>query len=297
MTAIVTLGSDDTLVTVRNGWLYPLSRLLKCAYTAFLVGDFQKVGALIDAAVKTQCELEDACVIAVAARDAADAGLDPLIWQIINALLILTKNNREDPQFISYVGSRTPTQIVKPLLGAELVTAAEWVTQLEQETDPVLLAFVKPLAELVAMGQAAEKDVKSSSKAVSDFRLLGGRRKVVDAVNAARGSLLGALVKFQHDNAALRLPSDWAESFFQRSTRASKYGDTVEEAEASLLRLTEETKAAQENLAALKAKAAEREAAKAKRAQARVDLAASRKESREMRRQEKALEALAKKKL
>jgi hypothetical protein len=297
MSRIATFGTDDTLATVRSGWLYTLSLLLKNPYTAAFVPAFQAPGPAIDAAVKTQSGLDDASVIASAARVAADDALDPLLGQIINALLIVTKNNREDPLFVSYVGTQTPAEILRPVLGAELVTAAEWIEPLQQETDPVLQAFAAPLAEAVATGQAAEKEIKASDKALSDFRLFGERKKVVDAVNAARGALFGALVKFQHDNAHLRLPSDWAESFFQRSVKGAKYGATVAQAETILAKLAEETAAAQENLKELQQKAADRETARAKRAQARVDLAAARKAGREKRLQEKALEAEANKKL
>src|SRR5512132_804855 len=141
MAKIATFGTDDTLSTVRSGWLYPLSRLLKNPLTAPLVPEFQALGPTIDAAVKTQNDLDDASVIATAARDGADDALDPLLLQIINALLIVTRNNREDPLYPSYVGTQTPAQIVRPLLGAELVTAAEWIEPLQQESDPILQAF------------------------------------------------------------------------------------------------------------------------------------------------------------
>jgi len=297
MPGIATLGPDDALLIIRMAWLYTLSRLLKSPHTAHLVPDFQALGPIIDAALERQRALDDASVIAKAARDGADGELDPLMWQIVNALLVVTKNDREDPHFVSYVGSQTPGEIIKTLLGAELVIAAEWVESLDQEADPMLQAFAKPLSLVVATGQGAEKDVKSTDKALSDFRLIGERKKVVDALNAARGGLLGALVKFQHENTHLRLPSDWPMSFFQHATKTAKYGETVEQAEASLARLAEETAAAQANLKALEEKAAEREAARATRAQAREKLAAVRKEAREKRQEQKALEAAAKKKL
>ncbi len=297
MSRIATFGTDDTLPTVRTAYLYTLSLLLKNQYTAPFVAAFQSLGPVIDAAIKTQSNLDDASVIASAARVAADDALDPLLGQIINALLIVTRNDREDPLFVSYVGTQTPAEILRPVLGAELVTATEWIDPLQQEADPVLQAFSAPLADVVATGQAAEKEVKSTDKALSDFRLLGERKKVVDAVNAGRGSLFGELVKFQHDNTGLRLPGDWAESFFQRSVKSAKYGATVAQAETILAKLAEETTAAQENLAELKQKAAERETAKAKRSQARLDLAASRKAGKEKRSQEKALEVEANKKL
>src|SRR4051794_1840522 len=110
MAKIATLGTDDTLSTVRSAWLYPLSRLRKNTLTAPLVPEFHALGPTIDAAVKTQSDLDDASIHATAARDAADDALDPLLLQIINALLIVTKNNREDPLYLSYVGTQTPAE-------------------------------------------------------------------------------------------------------------------------------------------------------------------------------------------
>jgi hypothetical protein len=297
MPGIATLGLDETLLMIRVAWLYTLSRLLKSPHTAHLVADFRALGPIIDAAIERQRALDDASVIAKAARDGADDELDPLMWQVVNTLLVVTKNDRSDPHFVSYVGSQTPGEIIRPLLGLELEIAADWVASLEQESEKLLHAFAQPLSLVVATGQVAEKDVKSTDKALSDFRLVGERKKIVDAVNAARGGLLGALVKFQHENTHLRLPNDWPTSFFQHATKTAKYGETVEEAEASIARLAAETAAAQANLSALKAKAAERETARATRAEAQVKLAAARKEAREKRKEEKELEAAAKKKL
>lgn len=75
--------------------------------SAALVPEFQALGPTIDAAVKTQSDLEDASVKETAARDAADDALDPLLLQIINALLIVTRNNRKDPLHISCVGTQS----------------------------------------------------------------------------------------------------------------------------------------------------------------------------------------------
>ena len=297
MAQIATFTTDDSIATVRSGWLYPLARLQKSPHTAALVPEFLALGSVFKAVIAAQSDLDDRSVFAVAGRDAADDGLDPLLVQIINGLRIVTKNNPDDPLIASFLGTQTQTEIIRPLLGAELVTAEEWIAPLKEETDPILQAFVAPLEAAVANGQAAEKELKASDKALGDFRLLGERKKLVDAVNAARGSLFGALVKFQHENAALRLPSDWAESFFQRSSKGAKYGTTVAQAEASVAKIEQELAAAQESLKELRQKAADREAAKAARTQARLDLAAARKAEKESRQQKKALEAAASKKL
>jgi hypothetical protein len=297
MATIQTFGTDDTLATLRSEWQYTLARLLKSPHTEDFIPAFRAVGAILDAAIKTQTGLEDASLIAAAGRDAADDALDPLVLQITNALLVVTKNNRYDPLFISYTGHQTPAEIVRPVLGAELTTVAGWVEPLKKEDDAILQTLGAQLEEAVAAGQRAEKEVAAADKALSDFRLTGERKKAVDALNAARGSLLGSLIKFQHDNPQLRLPADWATGFFRHTTKGGKYGTTMAQAEQILAKLSEQMTAAQANMAELKQKAAAYEEAKAKRAQARLDLAAVKQAEKEKKKQEKALKAEADKKL
>jgi hypothetical protein len=227
MSQIATFSTDDSISTVRSGWLYPLGRLLKSPHTAAMVPEFQALGSVFKAAITTQSDLDDRSVFATAGRDAADDGLDPIMVQIINALRIVTKNNPDDPLIVSFLGTQTPTEIIRPLLGAELVTAAEWIGPLKEETDPILQTFVAPLEAAVATGQAAEKELKASEKALSDFRLLGERKKLVDAVNAARGSLFGALVKFQHENTALRLPDVLPQRFTRHHSTGSQHARSL----------------------------------------------------------------------
>ena len=300
MAALQTFGIDDTLATLRSEWLYTLARLLKSPHTEGFVPEFRAVGAVLDAALKTQTELEDANIIAAAGRDAADDALDPLVLQIVNALLLVTKNNREDPLFVSYTANQTPSEIIRPVLGAELTTVAAWVEPLKNEDDAILTALGAQLEGAVAAGQSAEKAVTATDKALTDFRLIGERKKAVDTLNGARGSLLGSLIKFQHDNPQLRLPTGWAMEFFRHTTKGGqggKYGTTVAQAEQVLAKLAEQTAAAQANLAELQQKAAAYEDAKAKRAKARLDLAAVRQSEKEKKKQEKALKAEAEKKL
>jgi hypothetical protein len=297
MAGIATLTIDDTLFSLRANWLYTLARLMTSPHTAAFVPDFKAVGDIIDDALKTQSKLEDATVLSAAARDAADDNLDPLMIQILNAILVITKNDRSDPLYISYAGTQTGAEIVRAVLGPELVVASEWVDPLQNETEPGLLAFAAPLEEAVKIGKAAEKDVKAADKALADFRLLGPRKKSVDALNAARGSLLGALIKFQHEHSELRLPKDWATSFFRHEVKGAKYGSTVAQAEAYLTALDQDKAAAQAELEVLQKKEADYEEAKAKRAAARLALAEIKKAAKAKKQEEKALKTVANKKL
>lgn len=107
-------GSDDPLSTIRSAWLYTLSLLVRSPHTGALVPGFQALGPPIDAALLSQRSLEDAHVNAATARVSVDTSLDPLVVQITNALLVVTKNNREDPLFLSYVGNQTPGRSCGP---------------------------------------------------------------------------------------------------------------------------------------------------------------------------------------
>ena len=273
MPGIQTFDTDNTLATLRDEWLYTMARLQKSPYTVAFVADFQAVGAKLDAASATQATLDDAATTAVAARDAADETLNPLVVQLAHAILAVTKNDRSDPHFVSYFGTQTPSEVTRPVLGPELATVAEWVAPLKAETDPGIHAVADPMEKAVAAGTAAEADVKATAKALSDFRLTGNRKKATDAFNAARGNLYGSLIKFQHDNPDLRLPSDWPAQFFKHTVKAAKYGNTSAEAQGHIDRLAAETTAAQAHQAELKAKEDALALAKKKRDDAQAQLA------------------------
>jgi hypothetical protein len=298
MANLKTFDVDDSLPFLRIDWLYTLARLLKSLHTAAFVPAFQALGPTLDAAIKTQTELEDALTTATAARDIADADLRQLVLQIVHALLMVAKNNRQDPLVVSYLGSQTPGEIVQPALGTELATVAAWIEPLKKETDTTLQAFGTTLDAQVAVGRTAEKDVKAARKALRDFRLIGQRKKATDALNAARGNLLGLLLKFQHENPQLRLHRKWATGFFRHAEKVvAKYGATVEQAEERLARLQEELEAAKAHLSELQKKAAAHEEARKKRAEARAALAAAHKADKAQKKQQKVLEAEAEKKL
>jgi hypothetical protein len=117
MAAIATLGIDETLFTLRVEWLYTLARLLKSVHAQGFAPEFQALGPVIDAAIKTQGSLDDTSILAAAARDAADESLDPLIIQILAAIQTITKGDRTDPFYVSYAGDQTAAQITRPVLG------------------------------------------------------------------------------------------------------------------------------------------------------------------------------------
>jgi hypothetical protein len=297
MAAIETFTTEDTLPTIRAKWLYTLGRLQNNPHAKAFVDPYKAVGAMIDAAIQKQTALEDAVVLGQAARDAADEAIDELVVLVLAALLVVTKGDRLDPLYVSYAANQTQAEILRPVLGSELATVSEWVAPLKEEDDPALKSFGAALEPAVAAGKAAEKQLAAAEGALSDFRIVGDRKKVVDALNAARGALFGSLVEFQHSNTGLRLPKTWADDFFQHTTRVPKYGSTVAQAEAAVARAQRELAAAQAHLEELKKKEAAYEEAKQLREKARADLAAARAAKRAQLKQEKALEAEANKKL
>ena len=246
---------------------------------------------------KAEGQLADDAVMASAARDTADEVLDPVVLQIVARVVAMAQGNTSDPHVLSYTGGQTPYEITKPVLGPELVTAQEWLEPLAKETDQVLLSLVAPLQAAVSAGLDAEKEIKRVSKAITDCRLIGERKKAVDALNAARGALHGKLIEFQHSNPALHLPAGWAESFFRHSTKTAKMGRTVSQVKDYIAGLDQQRAAAQELLETLEKRTIDRQKAKEDRDKARKDLAAQRAANREGKAKEKALRAEAKKKI
>jgi hypothetical protein len=297
MATLAILRSDETLQSYWAQYLYTLARILKNPHTQPFVADFQALGPILKDALKTESELDDTDVLLAAARDAADDVLDPIMLQIVATLLLLTGDDREDPLVVSYTAGATGAEIVRAVLGPELVMAEEWVGDLAKETEPRLLAYAAPLADAVTVGKAAEGDIKVHDKARSTFRLTGQRQTALDALNAGRAKLFGLLLAFRHDHPELRLPTDWAMRFFRHETKAPKFGATVAKAEQYLADLEEEKLAVLAHIEALKQKDAAREKAKADRAQARIALAEARKAKREQNKLEKKLEAEANKPL
>ena len=298
MAGIATFSTDDSLSDVlRPEWLYTAARLKKNRHAKAFAAEFEPVGALIDTAIKTQNGLDDAAVLAAAGRDAADEDLDPVVAQVLATILIFTNGDRGDPLYVSYAGDQTAAEVTKPVLGSELALVADWPDSLSKESDPSLQAFAVPLSEAVANGVTAEKEVKASDKALSDFRLLGERRKVVDAFNAARASLFGKLGQFRHDHPELRLPTSWAMSFFRRSSKTARFGTTLTQVDAYLKKLDQDQKEALAFREELQKKADDYAEAKAQREKAKAELAELRKEQKANKAKEKELAAEAKKKL
>jgi len=297
MASIATIGYDETLFTVRAEWLYTYARLLKSPQAKAFAPDFATVGPVIDAAIKTQGGLDDDAVMAAAARDAADDALDPVVVQILATILLITKGDRTDPLYLSYASDLTASELVRPVLGQELAAASEWVEPLKIEPDASLQAYAGPLDDAVKEGAASEKAVKTAEKALSDFRLLGDRKKAVDTLNSARAILYGKLLQLHHDHPELRLGAAWASIFFRRATKTSKYGTTVDQIQAYIAGLDADRIQAVKALEEAKQKAAEHAQAKENRAKARAELAELRKNKKAQKAQEKALEAEANKKL
>ena len=298
MAGIATFSTDDSLSDVlRPEWLYTAARLKKNRHAKAFAPDFAAVGALIDDAIKTQNALDDAVVLAAAGRDAADEDLDPVVAQVLATILLITNGDRGDPLYVSYAGDQTAAEVTKPVLGPELALATDWTDSLAKESEPSLQAFAAPLSEVVANGVTAEKEVKAADKALSDFRLLGERKKAVDAFNAARLALFGKVVQFRHDHPELRLPTSWAASFFRRSSRTARFGTTLTQVKAFLKKLDQDQKAAAAFQEELQKKADDYAEAKAQREKAKAELAELRKEQKANKAKERELAAEAKKKL
>jgi hypothetical protein len=91
---------------------------------------------------------------------------------------------------------------------------------------PSLLASAN--ATLKEIGAKIEAKVKEAADALiaeseaeqklTDFRVSGPRKALVDKFNALRKSTHGALAKYAHEHPEKNLPSDYADSFFRHES-------------------------------------------------------------------------------
>lgn len=183
----------------------------------------------------------DDCAVEVTATDIALNGFA----QIVNVeVLRLTKNNREHALYTHFFGDKPLHVFVRPLHGSQLAATKKWPASLVSSQHPSLAALAPELPPLLEKADAALAAKAAAEQQRSEFRDLGERKEYIDRVNAARKEAYGILSTFPHKYVGL--PLNFADQFFRRDRSKAGEEETVEGLE--------------EDIAALKAELAEKEA-------------------------------------
>ena len=132
------------------------------------------------------------------------------------------------------------------------------------------------LVAVVAAADAAVAQQVAADQALKDFDTIGGKKTLVDACNAVRKTVYGALAALPHTNPAAMLPANFADRFFRHDAHAGVTALTnPKDVQAKIDALQKDVTAAQAHLADLTAKAAAKTAQKKAEADAAAAVTAA----------------------
>jgi hypothetical protein len=279
MAAIQTIDPRSSLETIHDEFLYTVVRLRADRATypdlAPLVASFEAFEPQWLEVSGQERTLLAAVFLAEARVSRADDKLNFLSDAVSATLLVDLKGKRNATEYTRYFGNQRPSEFKRPLLGDQLTSMGGWPPSLKESSNPTLKEYGIRVEAVVAEAEAASKEELGAAQKLTDFRVTGARKALVDKFNALRKSTYGELAKFAHDHPALKLPSDFAGEYFRRES-APREPSVAEldrriaaaEAELNRLRSVRDAKLA-ETEADAKAKAeAERVAKQAKLAAA-----------------------------
>lgn len=148
--------------------------------------------------------------------DRADAKLDRAVVSVADDLLDAVGKDRNDPRFVRYFPV-APSAVVRMGLEAELKRVRTWPEALSDEPERALKEQAKPLAKIIAEGDAA---IEARDAAMGDTANQRVREIVrfVDDANAVRLSVWNALLSIAMKE---KLGKTWPDGFFRKSNRGS----------------------------------------------------------------------------
>ncbi|WP_437567552.1 hypothetical protein [Sorangium sp. So ce542] len=295
MAAIQTIDPRSSLEAIYADFLYTAVRLRadQATYPALapLVAAFEAFEQQWLEVSAQERALLAAVFLAEARVERADDRLNFLSDAVSATLLVDLKGKRTSTEYTRYFGTQRPSDFKRPLLGDQLTSMRTWPPSLKESQNPTLKEYGARLEAVVAEADAANKEQLDADQKLTDFRISGVRKVLVDRFNALRKSTYGELAKFAHDHPELKLPNDFAGDYFRRESAprepsVAELDRRIAAAEAELNRLRSLRDA---KMAAMDAEAKAK--AEAERAAKQAKLAAARKLEEELKAQVAQLQA------
>jgi len=289
--AVRTLSQRTMLSAVGGEITYTTSRLIAhpegAPYVATFTGLREKA-KIVQAQEQT---LRDAIVDAQAVVDHVDELCDAFVKKLVRVIDGLTDNDRSSKLYTHFLGTKTPSDFSRPVLGPQFADMGKWGESLSNSDHAALKDLASEHTDLMAKGKAAIGGKQSAESARDRFRDVGERFQFIEEVNAKRKHVHGELSKLPHEKQSL--PTNFADQFFRRETRAKDEEDeepnTFEAIDAAIVALQQQIEALKLKRKVLEATADQEKAAQVK---AHEDaLAALAKKKAEVAAEEAALQA------
>ncbi|MFO0761903.1 MAG: hypothetical protein U0359_36020 [Byssovorax sp.] len=261
------IAQDTSLATVLEENTITLARLKANPLTADMAQDFTSFYNAWTKVNAQEINLRVAVVTALAEVAVVDETLDPLVDALAAAVLVITKNDRKAPLYQLYFGTKRPSELKRPVLGAELETVRGFIPSLVGSSNSSLVNVGNQIADVVNLADLAVAKLALAEQMNRDFRAIGERKALIDQFNAVRKVTYGKLSEMPHALPDEHLPATFAEQFFRhdksRSNGSGKPLDT-EDIEAIIKAKEAELKALQDELIKAQQKEAAEAAAKQK---------------------------------
>ncbi|MFN8535861.1 MAG: hypothetical protein U0232_00080 [Thermomicrobiales bacterium] len=261
------IAQDASLATVLEENTITLARLKANPITSDLAQDFTSFHNAWIKVNAQEINLRVAVVTALAEVAVVDETLDPLVDALAAAVLLVTKNDRKAPLYQLYFGAKRPSELKRPVLGAELDTVRGFIPSLVGSSIASLVTMGNQIADVVNLADQALAKLALAEQMNRDFRAVGERKALIDQFNALRKVTYGKLSEMPHALPDEHLPATFAEQFFRHDkSRSNGSGKPlgIEDLEEMLKAKQAELKALEEEIGKAKEKEAAEAAAKQK---------------------------------
>jgi hypothetical protein len=185
---------------------------------------------LMQAEMALQLELEEAENQLIVADDELD-----VLCPAIAATLLAEFGDRDHAEYQRYFKGIRPSDLCRPILGAQLDTMRTWVPSLLSSTSQPLRDLGNRLAQCIIEADQAVTAHSEAERKQADF-VLRTRKPFIDALNAMRLALYGQVAEMPHKRSELKLLKNFANRFFMRSRKKKSRPLTIPELERVILR-------------------------------------------------------------
>jgi hypothetical protein len=250
----------ESLLELLDELRFTTFRLRRSSAAAALLPAWENLLKDVRSAFDVEWNLLEKLIDAAAGVDMADGGLDVVVLRVVNTLVKTVDGDRSHPFYQRYLGGQSPSDLVRPRLGDELVKVGPWVDSLKAAPQLELQDLAKPLGDAVDAGKLEAEAAIKAKRLYDDFRV-GPRRELFEKVNGERSKLFGELRLLEAADRGKTLPRDFAERHFKPRRRKPGAFESVAAAKIAVDEAAAQFEEAKTRLKALEAEAeAERQA-------------------------------------
>lgn len=248
-----TLDPDrDSLLELVEQVRFTLFRLRRSKPSTALVNTWEDLYKAARAGLEKELKLLENVTDALAGVDWVDGELDVVVMAVINT--IVKRFSREHALYKRFLGGKSPSALIRPRLGEELIGVQTWVEALKGAPSKELQDLATPLGTAIDNGRVAAKELAGAQGLHADFRAIE-RRALFDRVNGERQTLFGELTKVRSNDAMGQLPKDYVDRHFKVGRSRVGGSETIAAAKLAVSEAEDSLREATNHLKVLEAEA------------------------------------------